>query len=400
MRFLWIVPQPFYSTRGTPMNVRRLLDVVASHGHEVDVVTYPLGEDVRLPPGVRVFRAARLPFVGRVPIGPSFRKLPLDGCLLVRAARLLRENGASRYDALHGFEEGAWIAAALASSFGIPFVYDMDSNLEQQVRASPNPFLRQAASLVGRVDRWVVGKALAIVTVCGTLSDTARAVAPGKPVYQIEDAPNVITRGDDPDAAERLRRRLELPPGELVVYTGNLEPYQGVDLLVRAAPLVLERHPSTVFLIVGGEPAQIEHLRAMVPAGARRRVVFPGQRPEEEMATFLAAADVLVSPRSSGTNTPLKLYSYLMAGRALVVTDRPVHTQLVSAEQAVLAEPSPEGLADALGRLLEEPERRRDLGRSARLLGEQYGPAAFAAKTASFLAAIGELIRTRPAGAA
>ena len=152
MKFLWIVPQPFYTPRGTPMNIRRLLEVVASRGHQVDVVTYPIGEDVTLPPGVRVFRAARVPLIRRVPIGPSARKIPLDIVLWLRAARALRNCGAAGYGALHGFEEGGWIAAGLAASFGVPFVYDMDL---QPRTASPR-VAEPGVSLrgpVGRMDR-------------------------------------------------------------------------------------------------------------------------------------------------------------------------------------------------------------------------------------------------------
>ena len=244
----------------------------------------------------------------------------------------------------------------------------------------------------------VVGRALAVLTVCGTLSETVRAEAPSKAVFQIEDAPNVLVSGEDPGAAGRLRRRFDLLSGALVIYTGNLEAYQGVDLLVEAAPAVLAGHPDTVFVIAGGELDQIKRLRRLVPARFASRVVFVGHRPENEMVDFLMGADVLVSPRSSGTNTPLKLYSYLMAGRALVVTNRVVHTQVLTGEHAMLAEPTPEGLASALGLLLGDSARRAELGGSARRLGEEFGLAAFGAKTDGFLTGIADLLSTRPDG--
>jgi hypothetical protein len=150
MNLLWIAPQPFYAARGTPMNVRRLAETICGLGHEIDLVTYALGEDVALPTGMRVHRARPLGGVRTVPIGPSLVKLPLDLLLYRRALEVLR--GAGRIDCLHGFEEGAWIAAALGARHGKPFVYDMDSDLAEQMRDSNRWLFRRLAPAVAAID--------------------------------------------------------------------------------------------------------------------------------------------------------------------------------------------------------------------------------------------------------
>jgi glycosyltransferase involved in cell wall biosynthesis len=394
MRLLWIAPQVFYSARGTPMNVRRLAEAVAGAGHSIDLVTYGFGDDVPLPPSVRVVRAGRLPFVSRVPIGPSLVKILLDVGVFLLAVRLFR-SPQPRYDAIQGFEEGAWIAAALSRLFAVPFVYDMDSDIEAQLRESR--LLRWLVPLARRIDRSAVRDSIAVLTVCATLSERVQRLAPGKPVFQIEDAPNVIAFGDRQAARREVERRWQLPRGPLIVYTGNLEPYQGVDLLVRAAAGVSVERRDAVFLIVGGNDAQVRRLRELARGvGAGDRVVLLGERPETEMPMFLASADVLVSPRSLGTNTPLKLYAYLMSGRPVVVTDRPVHTQVLSAEEAVLASATPEGLAEAILEVLRDPERSAKIARNAvGLVGTRYSPAAFADKARAFAAAIESLVVER-----
>ncbi len=391
MKLLWIAPQAFYSSRGTPMNVRRLAEAIAGAGHSIDLVTYGFGADVALPASVRVVRAGRLPFVRSVPIGPSLLKIVLDARVLIRAARLLRVDG-GRYDAIQGFEEGAWLARALSRLFDVPFVYDMDSDIETQLGESP--WFRWLLPLARRIDHAAVREALAVLTVCGTLSERVRRLAPGKPVFQIEDAPNVTEFADHRVAREEIACRWRLPVGPLIVYTGNLEPYQGVDILIRAAPMVCAERPDASFLIVGGERAQVARLRELASAvGASDPVVLLGERPEPEMASFLAAADVLVSPRCLGTNTPLKLYAYLMSGRPVVATDRPVHTQLLSSEEAVLAPPNPAGLAAAILDVLRDPARAERIARNAaRLVTTRYSPAAFAEKARSFAASIESLL--------
>jgi len=391
MRLLWIAPQAFYTSRGTPMNVRRLAEAIGGAGHSIDLVTYGFGAEVALP-GVCVWRAARPPFVSRVPIGPSLVKVLLDVFVLTRAARLLG-SAAARYDALQGFEEGAWIAALLSRIFRVPFVYDMDSDIEAQLGESWT--FRWLLPLARAFDRFAIRGALAVLTVCTSLTDRVRRLAPGKPVFQIEDAPNVSAFPAYREARDELERRWPLPRGALVVYTGNLEPYQGVDLLVRAAPQVLAERRDVTFLIVGGAERQVERLRELADQlGAGERVIALGERPESEMASFLAAADVLVSPRSRGTNTPLKLYGYLMSGRPMVATDRPVHTQVVSAAEAFLVAPSAEGLAGGILRVLRDPEAAGDIARNAaRLVASRYSPAAFARKAIGFATSIEALLK-------
>lgn len=391
MKLLWIAPQAFYSSRGTPMNVRRLAEAIAGAGHSIDVVTYGFGADVPLPPNVRIVRARRLPFVRRVPIGPSLAKVALDVPLFFCARRVLR-TAVPRYHAIQGFEEGAWIARVLSRRSAVPFVYDMDSDIEAQL-AETRAF-RWLVPLARRIDRGAVREAVAVLTVCGTLTERVRRLAPATPVFQIEDAPNVTDLAEPQSARRRVAESWKLPRGPLIVYTGNLEPYQGIDLLVRAAGRVVGERADASFLIVGGGERQIARLRALAAeVGARQHTFFVGERPESEMAGFLAAADILVSPRSLGTNTPLKLYAYLMSGRPVVATDRPVHTQVVSADEVMLASPTPEGLARAILELLADPERGAKIARNAaRLVATRYSPAAFAEKARAFAAAIESLV--------
>jgi glycosyltransferase involved in cell wall biosynthesis len=89
------------------------------------------------------------------------------------------------------------------------------------------------------------------------------------------------------------------------------------------------------------------------------------------MALYLSAGDILVSPRSSGTNTPLKIYSYLRAGKPIVATRLLTHTQVLNDDVAVLTEPHPEAFAEGILTLMRDPDRARRLGRNARRLSEE-----------------------------
>src|SRR5690606_16759164 len=104
---LLIAPQPFFTNRGTPFNVRAMALALADLGYQVDLLVYPHGEETELPPAVRVFRSCCCPFIKHVPIGPSWQKFPLDFLMFFSAIKLMLTN---RYDIIHGVEEGGVIA--------------------------------------------------------------------------------------------------------------------------------------------------------------------------------------------------------------------------------------------------------------------------------------------------
>jgi glycosyltransferase involved in cell wall biosynthesis len=79
----------------------------------------------------------------------------------------------------------------------------------------------------------------------------------------------------------------------------------------------------------------------------------------------MAQADVLVSPRIQGLNTPMKVYSYLDSGVAVLATRLSTHTQVMNDDISMLAEPESSDFAQALSRLLEDNELRRRLATAA-----------------------------------
>ena len=76
-RVLLMAPQPFYEDRGTPIALRHVLRALVELGHEVDVLTFPVGRSLELP-GVRYFRAPNPLRFRSIPVGFSLRKVFLD----------------------------------------------------------------------------------------------------------------------------------------------------------------------------------------------------------------------------------------------------------------------------------------------------------------------------------
>ena len=73
---------------------------------------------------------------------------------------------------------------------------------------------------------------------CTSLTEGVRARVPEAAVFQVEDPPLVDPQAPpDPEAVEALRLELALGPWPVVIYSGNFEPYQGVELLLDAIRL-------------------------------------------------------------------------------------------------------------------------------------------------------------------
>jgi glycosyltransferase involved in cell wall biosynthesis len=382
VKILFLAPQPFFEVRGTPLAVLHLVSALAGLGHRVDLLTFPQGEPHPVE-GVRHLRSLRLP-VGRVKAGPSLGKMVLDVPFVAEAVARL---ALGRYDVVHAVEEAAHLVAPFARLLRVPLVMDVDSSIPDQLRysgfATRGPLLWTAEAL----ERRALESSAAVVTVCSSLTEAVSRRAPAVPVFQIEDPP-LVDRSDLPGAerVDALRRELGLSRLPLVLYSGNFESYQGVELLVDASPLV----PDAQLLFMGGEPEQIESLRARARSlGSERRCVFSGKRPPSQLPEFLAAADVLASPRSKGENTPFKVFTYLASGRPLVATRIPSHTQLLSDETAFLVEPTAEGLAGGIRAALEDgTEARARADRGYALVQREYSAARHREKVAAAYAAV------------
>jgi glycosyltransferase involved in cell wall biosynthesis len=92
-------------------------------------------------------------------------------------------------------------------------------------------------------------------------------------------------------------------------------------------------------------------------------------------------ADILASPRIKGTNTPLKLYSYLESGKPIVATNLYTHTQVLNEEVAVLTEVDPEGFANGLLKILTNEALGKEIGMKGKELAQiKYNYSAYLSK--------------------
>jgi len=365
MKVLFLAPQPFFEERGTPIAVDLLLRVLSERGEQVDLVTYHLGKDVDYE-NLKINRIISLPFIRVVPPGFSMQKIICDFFLFWKVIFMVTRE---EYHIVHAVEESVLAAYILNKLWGIEYIYDMDSSLPKQL-IDKFPSLKPIASFLYFVERLAIRNAVTVVPVNDALVEEI-----GK-----SGLDNVIVLHDVPlvdnswgEMIESIREELGIS-GLLVMYVGNLESYQGIDLLLESFTSIQEYTESINLAIIGGRDKDIQKYERISRAlGISHLVEFIGPRPIKYLGKYLSEADILVSPRISGDNTPMKIYSYLGSGKPIVATKLRTHTQVLDDQVALLVAPAPKSFAKGVLTLVEDAALRKELGRRGKkLIEEKY----------------------------
>jgi glycosyltransferase involved in cell wall biosynthesis len=197
-----------------------------------------------------------------------------------------------------------------------------------------------------------------------------------------------------PDGVRGYAAATPVPADRLVAYAGHLYAWKGVDVLMRALALL----PGTRGVIIGGheKESDIGRLRALASElGIEGRVTFTGQVAPADVAAHLSRAAVLVLPNpasaiSTRFTSPLKLFEYMAAGRAIVASDLPaIREVLRDGENALLVQPgSAEALAAGISRVLDDRALASRLAGAALSEAPQYTWERRAERLEALLAAV------------
>ena len=388
MKILLTAPQPFYRERGTPIAVRLLAETLCEAGNEVDLLTYHVGENISFP-GLTLHRIAAPPLINDVPIGFSLKKAICDIFLLFKTAALLAKN---RYDVIHAVEESIFTSLAVNVFARKKLVYDMDSLMADQMIEKWEG-LRIFSSILYAFEKIAVRNSDLVIAVCSDLAEKAREYGPETSVRVVEDIPLSSTGGETVD---NLRESCGVK-GLLALYVGNLEPYQGIDLLLEGFALARITGKMDVVIIGGSDEDRAAGIATAEKLGVAKAVHFVGPRPVADLHGYLRQADIVVSPRTRGVNTPMKIFSYLASGKPLLATRIASHTQVLDDSTALLVNPEAASLGDGLTRLGEEAGLRRRLGEAGLALAHsRYSRAAYRDKLLEAYALLAEGGGTAP----
>ncbi len=383
MKILLIAPQPFYQERGTPIAVRLLIEALIHAGHTVDLLTYHEGEDIQIE-GLSIERIVNIPGVSNIPIGFSWKKLVCDIFLGFKLMRMCMSNN---YQVIHAVEESVYPALLVKLFSKKHLVYDMDSSIADQLEEKWNA-LRFIKGGMDAFEKLAVRKSDTVIAVCEGLAVKAENYKQTREnIFVVEDI--VLPSRQTGNDIDNIRVENNIT-GLIALYVGNLEHYQGIDLMLEGYARSTQKEQLTLF-IIGGQQDDIDLYREKASTlGIAQKVFFLGPRPVDDLGEYLVQADILVSPRMKGKNTPMKIYSYMGAGKAILATKIQSHTQVLDDSSAALVTDEVDDFARGFDDLAADDKKRKQLGKAAgRLAREKYSYPAFQKKISDIYARIG-----------
>ncbi len=402
-RILFMASQPFFEWRGSPIRLGFDVMAMAQNGYDVDFLTLPVGQR-REVEGVRIVRAPNLIRAKKIAIGPSLLKFFFDFVFLFEAIGMTMRR---RYDIVHGVEDAGMVALIVGRLARAKVVFEKHSDPASYT--GKKGVMRLVMRAYAAVERFVMRHADAVIGTGPGLVRQVNALAPKTPATVISDIPSSLAE-PDPDGVRAARARLqeilrrEGPHTDdteagaatgaeapvFATYVGSFASYQGIDLLFAAMPPALRACPALRFAVIGGTPQEIAERRAALAAeGLAERVAFVGKVPPDELPSWLAASDIVLSPRIAGVNTPLKLLDYLKVGRAIVATDHEANRLILDEKTALLVPIDPGAFAEGVASLASDRARREEIGsRGRRLVDETYNFGVFRAGLAKVHGAV------------
>ena len=358
MKILLLAPQPFYQNRGTPIAVKLLAEVLANGGHHIDILAYHEGEDFSFP-NITIHRTPKIPGIYNIKPGPSWKKLVCDLFFFGKCLVMLQK---TRFDLIHAVEESAFMAAFLWYFLRLRYVYDMDSSFSKQI-IEKYEILHPIENILKKLERIIIKKSIGVVAVCRYLEEIVLECDPKKTLLRLED---ISLLQKSTHKAESLTETLSIN-NPIIMYVGNLETYQGIDLLLESFQKVIHKIAAVNLIIIGGSSEDIKkYRRKSIMLDIHKRTHFIGPRPTSQLESFLEQADILISPRIKGGNTPMKIYSYLDSGKPVLATRLSTHTQVLDDKIAVLTLPDPNSMAEGIISLIVDRKLASQIAENAR----------------------------------
>lgn len=289
-----------------------------------------------------------------------------------------------RYDlALSGVNRAAgWQAELVYTWMPQAAVYGQVRGLPVVLEVHDRPTGKLGPWLLHRAVKMRGRKRLAVITqaLVRVLEQEFDLPIPPEKVVIAPDGVDLERYDNLPDAPS-ARALIGLPPQQLTaVYTGHLYAGRGVELLLGLA----QAFPQVHFLLVGGNPQSVENCRKQATLAGLTNLTFTGFVENQRLALYQAAGDILLMPYgrmiagSSGGNTadicsPMKMFEYMAAGRAILSSDLPVLREVLNETNAAFC------AADELSSwktgfqaLLNDPARRQAMSMQAKMDAQRY----------------------------
>ena len=330
--------------------------------YQVDLLTLPIGQT---DPAIhsRVIRVWNLFGSKTISIGPSILKLWFDLLLLIRGIGLVLRH---RYSIVHGTEEAGFLCYLLSFLCRAKCVYEKHSDSASYKGGILKKTILGAYNFA---EHLTIKKSDLVICTGPGLEEQAREFGPNSNIFNIPDIPSSIIE-PTPTEIGKTRKEIQNNDNQIIVtYVGSFAEYQGIDIIFDAIPIVVKTNNEVKFVIIGGNDQEIADYRSKLDAqGITEQIAFLGKIDPDILPAFLASSDILLAPRKSGINSPLKILDYFKAGGAIVATNTVANQRLLNQDNAVLCEFNANEFANAINDLSSDPSKRKRIAENGHQL--------------------------------
>lgn len=310
---------PFPANHGTPGSIRELAEATAERGHEVHVVSYHMGDNLPLH-GVHHHRIPDWTGERRVVVGPTRRRPLYDFQMIFTALKVIRKYKLDLMHA-HGYE-AALVGGCARPLARRPVLYSAHNCMSDELASYDFFHSRKLANgLAWMLDNTVprIGnRCLPHSTNLQEFLLSKGLAGRAEPVLNfgidVEKLPNV--------ERSAFRKQIGLSNDPIILYSGVIDRFQRLDLLLKAMKRVLRQSPRAKLLIFS-TIQHPKHEKSLLDEAARLgisdSVILRVPSDMEKGRKLISLCDVAVVPRPAAPGFPIKLLNYMAASRPCVM---------------------------------------------------------------------------------
>jgi len=371
LKLVQVVATPFPANQGTAGATRELINALFKRGHEIHVVTYHQGQNIQLP-DIQIHRIPKLGKKDDFFVGLNAKRPILDLALAFKTLQVVRK---VRPHIIHAYHHEATLAAFLARALtGIPMIYHSVASMEEELPLFIKP--RKLFQTVGKLlDVFIPRLANCCVVVSKNLEESIeRSGISSEKIFYLPttiDARSMIGGN-----GAKFRESHGMKDSKLVLYTGVINEFQGIDNLLKSMTIVVRDIPSAklVMAISMLNGIQVKKYVALSSElGLMDNVVFLEGFPFNELPQALTAANVTVMPRERCAGLPVKILNYMAAGKP-IVSMRGGSARLIKDGLNGLLADSWEELGEKILMLLKDNDLAQRLGKAGMAEFAKFNP--------------------------
>ena len=351
---------PFPYSRGTPIRIFRMAEALSNRGHKVNVITYHLGNQINDAP-FRIHRIPKIKTYHKYSPGPTYQKLMvLDSLLAVKLYNFLKQN---EVDVIHAHNyEGLLVSLIIRNLVRKPVIYDAHTLLESELPYYKLGLSQKLRKFVGlRLDHWFPPKADHIITVTdrikNKLINDSTVVPEGITTIMNGVEENHFDVKENENKISNVKKKT-------LIFTGNLAPYQGIDLLLKIFRNVLKIRQDVKLLIISDSP--FDYYESLAKDLNVRNDIEILSSDFNLLPKYLAQADIALNPRIDCDGFPQKLLNYMAAGKPIVSFESSGRNLIHGYTGLVVEDGNIEAFASAVLKLLQKTDIASKLGENAR----------------------------------